>query len=168
MLCLKQLRVEGVVFILMCGIIHSSVVSCLVSSLFGSLRPSLSTHSRVSLSRSSPVAQQVKDLAQSLKWLGLPLWLGFSPWPGNFHMPHCPPTHPKEYHYLKLECCLLQTRGRIVSERSFLSEPRGSAEHFFSDFRVPLDLCCLKQMVFYCPPALSYLMNRFPFPLWYG
>lgn len=50
MLCLKQLRVGGEVFLLMCVFVHSGVVSCLVSSLFGSLRPSLSTPSRVSLS----------------------------------------------------------------------------------------------------------------------
>ena len=33
-----------------------------------------------------PVAQRVKDLALSLQWLGLLLWRGFDPWPGNFHM----------------------------------------------------------------------------------
>ena len=27
-----------------------------------------------------------KDLALSLLWLGLVLWLRFRPWPGNFHM----------------------------------------------------------------------------------
>ena len=30
--------------------------------------------------------QQVKDLALSLQWLGLLLWRGFDPWPGNFHL----------------------------------------------------------------------------------
>ena len=30
--------------------------------------------------QSTPVVQQAKDLALSL------LWLGFDPWPGNFHM----------------------------------------------------------------------------------
>ena len=34
-----------------------------------------------------PVVQQVKDLALSLKRLGLLLWLRIHPWPGNFHMP---------------------------------------------------------------------------------
>ena len=42
--------------------------------------------------RSSLVAQQVKDLAWSLLWLGLLLWLGFDPWPGNFHMAQAQPT----------------------------------------------------------------------------
>ena len=37
--------------------------------------------------RSSLVMQQVKDPASSLHWLRLLLWLGCSPWPGNFHMP---------------------------------------------------------------------------------
>ena len=29
----------------------------------------------------------VKDMALSLLWLGLLLWIGFDPWPGNFCMP---------------------------------------------------------------------------------
>ena len=33
------------------------------------------------------MAQQVKDPALSLLWLGLLLWHGFVPWPGNFCMP---------------------------------------------------------------------------------
>ena len=37
-------------------------------------------------SRSSPVAQQVKDLALSLQQLGSPLWHRFSPYPWKF--PH--------------------------------------------------------------------------------
>ena len=32
------------------------------------------------------MAQQVKDLALSLQWLGLLLWHRFNTWPGNFHM----------------------------------------------------------------------------------
>ena len=35
---------------------------------------------------SSLVARQVKDLALSLLWLGLLLWYGFDPWPGE--VPH--------------------------------------------------------------------------------
>ena len=31
--------------------------------------------------------QQVKDPVLSLQQLGLLLWCGFNPWPGNFHMP---------------------------------------------------------------------------------
>ena len=34
----------------------------------------------------SCVDQQVKDWAFSLQWLGLLLWHGFDPWPGNLHM----------------------------------------------------------------------------------
>ena len=37
------------------------------------------------------MAQQVKDLALSLKWLGSQLWRWFSPWPGSFHMPWVQP-----------------------------------------------------------------------------
>ena len=33
------------------------------------------------------MVQWVKDLALPLLWLGLLLWHGFHPWPGNFHMP---------------------------------------------------------------------------------
>ena len=43
-------------------------------------------------SRSSLVAQRVKDLALSLLWLGSLTWLGFDLWPGNFCMP---PVQPK-------------------------------------------------------------------------
>ena len=37
-------------------------------------------------SRSSLVAQHVKDLVVLLLWLRLLLWRGFDPWPENFHM----------------------------------------------------------------------------------
>ena len=47
----------------------------------------------------SLVAQQVKDLMLSLQWLGLLLWHGFDPWPGNFHMPWVQPA--KKIHQLK-------------------------------------------------------------------
>ena len=33
------------------------------------------------------MAQWVKDLASSLKWLRSLPWCGFYPWPGNLHMP---------------------------------------------------------------------------------
>ena len=36
---------------------------------------------KVNIIRNSLVAQQVKDPSMSL------LWQGFSPWPGNLHMP---------------------------------------------------------------------------------
>ena len=32
------------------------------------------------------MAQQVKDPVLSLLWFWLQPWLGFDPWPGNFHM----------------------------------------------------------------------------------
>ena len=32
-----------------------------------------------------PCSLVVKDWALSLQWLGLLLWCGFDPWPGNFH-----------------------------------------------------------------------------------
>ena len=37
--------------------------------------------------RNSFVAQWVKVPALSPQWPGSLLWHGFSPWPGNFHMP---------------------------------------------------------------------------------
>lgn len=36
---------------------------------------------------SSLVSHQVKDLVLSLQWLRLLPWVGFDPWPGNFHTP---------------------------------------------------------------------------------
>ena len=43
--------------------------------------------------QSSLVVQQVKDLALSLRWLGLLLWHRFNLWPGNFCMPWAVPMH---------------------------------------------------------------------------
>ena len=37
------------------------------------------------------MAQWVKDPALSLQQLGLLLWHGFDPWPGNFRMPQVRP-----------------------------------------------------------------------------
>ena len=46
---------------------------------------------------SSLVVQQVRDLALSVQWLELLLWLRFDPWPRNFHIQWvCPPTHTKK------------------------------------------------------------------------
>ena len=42
------------------------------------------------------MAQQVKGLALSLQWLGSRLWLGFDPWPGNFHMKRVGPKRKKQ------------------------------------------------------------------------
>ena len=33
------------------------------------------------------MTQWIKDWGLSLQWLGLLLWCGFDPWPGNFHRP---------------------------------------------------------------------------------
>ena len=41
------------------------------------------------------MAQQVKDQALLLLWLGSLLWYGFNPWPGNFHMPWAQPKKKK-------------------------------------------------------------------------
>ena len=43
-------------------------------------------------SRSSLVAQRIKDLALSLLWLWLQLWRGSIPWPGDFHVLWAQPT----------------------------------------------------------------------------
>ena len=42
------------------------------------------------------MAQWIKDLV-SLQWLGLQLWHGFNPWPGNFRMLRVQPK--KEGHF---------------------------------------------------------------------
>ena len=41
------------------------------------------------------MAKRLKDLALSLQWLGLLVWLGFDPWPKNFHMPQLWPNKIK-------------------------------------------------------------------------
>ena len=38
------------------------------------------------------MAQQVKDAALPLQWLGSLLWCGFLPWPRNFQMPWTLPS----------------------------------------------------------------------------
>lgn len=60
-----------------------------VSTLEDKVRhlPTICTPRSKMLTRSALVVQRVKDPAWSLPWLGLPLWLVFDSWPGNFHMP---------------------------------------------------------------------------------
>ena len=50
----------------------------------------------IKTSKCSLVVQQVKDPVLSLQQLGLLLWLGFSPWPRNFHMPWVMPKKKKK------------------------------------------------------------------------
>ena len=42
------------------------------------------------------MAQQIKDLALSVLWLGLELWYRFNPLPRNFHMLQAQPTTPHQ------------------------------------------------------------------------
>ena len=42
------------------------------------------------------MAQQVKDSVLSLQQLGLLLWCGFDPWPGNSHVPQAQPKRKKK------------------------------------------------------------------------
>ena len=42
------------------------------------------------------MAQWVKDMALSLEWLGSLLWLGFDPWPRNFHVSQAWPKKKKK------------------------------------------------------------------------
>ena len=44
----------------------------------------------------SLVVQQVKDPMLSLQQLGVLLWHGFDPWPGNLHMPQVWPNKVKQ------------------------------------------------------------------------
>ena len=46
--------------------------------------------------KSSCVVQWVKNPASSLQWLGLLLWLEFSLWPRNFHMPQAQTKQNKQ------------------------------------------------------------------------
>ena len=43
-----------------------------------------------------PCGQWVNDPVLLLQWLGLLLWLGFDPWPRNFHIPWAWPKKEKE------------------------------------------------------------------------
>ena len=49
----------------------------------------------------------VKDLALSLQWPRLLLWHGFSPWPGNFHM-------PQEWQKKKKIICIKNSNAQLV------------------------------------------------------
>ena len=47
---------------------------------------------------SSLVVQWVKDLALPQLWYRWHPWLGFNPWPRNFHLPWvCPPPNKKRF-----------------------------------------------------------------------
>uniref|UniRef100_A0A8D1VGH1 glutathione transferase n=1 Tax=Sus scrofa TaxID=9823 RepID=A0A8D1VGH1_PIG len=59
-----------------------------------------------------PVAQRVKDLALSLQWLGLLLWRGFDPWPGNFHMLRRQQKKP-----VSAGCDLFKSRPKLAAWR---------------------------------------------------
>ena len=63
----------------------------------GCSRPDLEAHPVQSqnLHWSSLVTEPVEDSALSLQWLGLLLWHGFKPWPGNFCMPRMQPEGKK-------------------------------------------------------------------------
>ena len=57
---------------------------------------------RVLSLQSSLVVQQVKDLASSEQWHGLPLCCSFYPWPGKFHMLWAWPKKKKKKRVLSL------------------------------------------------------------------
>ena len=57
---------------------------------------------KLTLVKSSLLAQGVKDPALLLLSLWLQLWHGFSPWPGNFHMLQGGPKRKKERKKLTL------------------------------------------------------------------
>ena len=61
------------------------------------------------LSRSSLVAQQVKDLALSLQQPRSLLWHGFDPWPGNFHTPQARTKKKKKKKITEKSCCIEDT-----------------------------------------------------------
>ena len=52
-----------------------------------SVKHSEAKHNKTRYPWRSLVVQQVKDLVLSLQWLRSPLWLRFSPCPGNFYIP---------------------------------------------------------------------------------
>ena len=51
---------------------------------------------------------RVKDPALSLQWLGLLLWHGFDPQPGNFHMPRAQPKKVLVKKTTEYQCSCLQ------------------------------------------------------------
>ena len=46
------------------------------------------------------MVQHIKDPALSLQQLGLLLWLGYIPWPRNFHMQWAQPKKKKKLRYI--------------------------------------------------------------------
>ena len=80
--------------------------SCLKASMFKKSRRFL-------------VAQQVKDPALTLLWLGLQLWRGCDPWPGNFFC--MPQEWPKKENWKTL--C---QPNKNMSRDSVLSQLEGS------------------------------------------
>ena len=69
---------------------------------------------RIFSDRSSLVVHQVKDPALSLQRLGSPLWLGFNPWPRNFHVQQLQPKRERES---LLRHCLCYKWRQLVNLR---------------------------------------------------
>ena len=63
--------------------------------------------------------QWVKDPALSLQQLRLLLWLGFKPWPGNFHMPW---EHPKQKKQ-KIHINISSLRFSVIFENTRVLNP---------------------------------------------
>ena len=60
----------------------------------------------------SSLVQQVKDLSLSLLWFRSLLWHGFSPWPGNFHMPWVWPKKEEVLIYATTQIILAGEKAR--------------------------------------------------------
>ena len=58
------------------------------------------------------MVQKVKVLVSSLQWLRLLLWLGFDPWPRNFHKPQEQPEKKKS----KKKSVTLRKKVHITTE----------------------------------------------------
>ena len=64
------------------------------------------------------MAQWVKDPAQLQLWCKLQLWLGFSPWPGNFHMPWVWLPPQKMLNMLREVKDVTKIQGAIMEKRN--------------------------------------------------
>ena len=75
------------------GWLMPDILECFIPLIRGSQKGVLQSFKILYLS--SLVDQQVKDPALALLWLRSPLWHGFNPWTGKFHMPWAWPKDKK-------------------------------------------------------------------------
>lgn len=80
------------------------------------------------------MAQQVKNTALSMKWFWLLLWLGFDPWPGNFHMLWVRPkshTHMPTNNNNKIKILKADMKSKVNDLKKYNSRDQNTTHQEF-------------------------------------